>query len=53
MVSVKLADGVRLATLIDPTGTTEAALTLEFGRRFRSDALPDANRFTVLGSIRF
>ncbi|WP_183504278.1 ShlB/FhaC/HecB family hemolysin secretion/activation protein [Methylobacterium brachythecii] len=45
--------GLRLAALLDPTSATEANLTLEFGRRFRSDALPDANRFTVLGSIRF
>lgn len=45
--------GVRLATLLVPGTTTEAAITVEFGRRFRSDALPDANRVTVLGSIRF
>lgn len=45
--------GLRLATLLDPVRATEANLTVEFGRRFRSDALPDANRFTVLGSIRF
>ena len=45
--------GVRLAALIDPATATEASLILEFGRRFRSDALPDTNRFTVLGSVRF
>ncbi|WP_238183792.1 ShlB/FhaC/HecB family hemolysin secretion/activation protein [Methylobacterium trifolii] len=45
--------GLRLAALIDPAAATEASLILEFGRRFRSDALPDTNRFTVLGSIRF
>lgn len=45
--------GLRLASLLDPASATEANLTLEFGRRFRSDAIPDANRFTVLGSIRF
>ena len=45
--------GVRLATLLVPGTATEAAVTVEFGRRFRSDALPDANRVTVLGSIRF
>lgn len=48
-----LGIGLRLATLLDPVNATEANLTLEFGRRFRSDALPDGNRFTVLGSIRF
>lgn len=48
-----LGIGLRLATLLDPGSATEANLTLEFGRRFRSDALPDSNRFTVLGSIRF
>ena len=45
--------GLRLAAVIDPVSALEAGLTLEFGRRFRSDALPDANRFTVLGSLRF
>jgi hemolysin activation/secretion protein len=44
--------GVRLISQADPTGTL-TSLTLEFGRRFRDDALPDANRFTVLGSVRF
>ncbi|WHQ68593.1 ShlB/FhaC/HecB family hemolysin secretion/activation protein [Methylorubrum extorquens] len=44
--------GVRLLSQPDPTGTL-TTLTLEFGRRFRDDTLPDANRFTVVGSVRF
>lgn len=44
--------GVRLAAPLGPDGPL-ASLTLEFGRRFRDDSIPDANRFTVLGSVRF
>ena len=44
--------GLRLATSIDPY-FQQASLTLEFARRFRDDGLPDSNRFTVVGSIRF
>ncbi len=44
--------GVRLISQAEPTGTV-TSLTLEFGRRFRDDALPDANRFTVVGSLRY
>jgi hypothetical protein len=32
---------------------TQASLTVEFGRRYRDDRLPDANRFTVVGSLKF
>jgi hypothetical protein len=34
-------------------GLPQAAVTLEYGRRFRSDTLPDDNRFTVVSSLRF
>lgn len=44
--------GVRLGGLLAADGP-HASLTLEFGRRFRDDALPDSNRFTILGSLRF
>jgi hemolysin activation/secretion protein len=44
--------GLRLAATIDP-GFSFASLALEFGRRFRDDGLPDGNRFTVVGAIRF
>lgn len=44
--------GVRLGAPLGPEGPL-ASLTLEFGRRFRDDSIPDSNRFTVLGSIRF
>ncbi|WP_267359752.1 MULTISPECIES: ShlB/FhaC/HecB family hemolysin secretion/activation protein [unclassified Methylobacterium] len=44
--------GVRLVSQATPTDTL-TSLTLEFGRRFRDDTLPDANRFTVVGSIRY
>lgn len=44
--------GVRLVSQVAPTDTL-TSLTLEFGRRFRDDKLPDGNRFTVVGSIRY
>lgn len=44
--------GVRLLSQAEPTGTL-TTLTLEFGRRFRNDVLPDTNRFTVVGAIRY
>ena len=47
-----IGGGLRFAVPI-PGTTSQAALTTEFGRRFRDDALPDSNRFTVVGSIRF
>lgn len=47
-----LGFGVRLAAALDGEAT-QATLTLEYGRRFRDDAFPDANKFTLVGSIRF
>jgi hemolysin activation/secretion protein len=44
--------GVRLGAAIEPP-FTHATLSIEFGRRFRSDGLPDANRITLVGAIRF
>ena len=44
--------GVRFVSQAAPTDTL-TSLTLEFGRRFRDDNQPDANRFTVVGSIRY
>ena len=44
--------GLRLAATIDPD-FSYASLALEFGRRFRDDGLPDGNRFTIVGSVRF
>lgn len=44
--------GLRLAATLDPA-FSQASLTFEFGRRYRDDLQPDANRFTVVGSIRF
>ncbi|MCJ2012732.1 ShlB/FhaC/HecB family hemolysin secretion/activation protein [Methylobacterium sp. J-076] len=44
--------GVRFLSQASPTDTL-TSLTLEFGRRFRDDGLPDGNRFTVVGSIRY
>ncbi|GJD76413.1 hypothetical protein CFIICLFH_4671 [Methylobacterium goesingense] len=44
--------GVRMLSQAEPNGTL-TSLTLEFGRRFRNDALPDGNRFTVVGAVRF
>ncbi len=44
--------GVRFVSQAAPTDTL-TSLTLEFGRRFRDDKLPDGNRFTVVGSIRY
>jgi hemolysin activation/secretion protein len=45
--------GVRLGSTLVDRGLPQAALTLEFGRRFRSDTLPDDNRFTLVSSTRF
>ena len=47
-----LAVGLRFGATIDP-GFSDASLALEFGRAFRDDDEPDANRFTVVGSVRF
>ena len=44
--------GVRFLGTLNP-GFSQASLAFEFGRRFRDDYLPDANRFTVVGSVRF
>ena len=44
--------GVRLAATLDPS-FSQASLSLEYGRRFRDDRIPNDNRFTVVGSIRF
>ncbi len=44
--------GLRLAASPD-AGVSQASLTVEFGRRYRDDGLPDANRFTVVGSLKF
>ncbi len=44
--------GVRLAATLDPA-FSQASLALEFGRRYRDDLLPNSNRFTMVGSIRF
>ncbi|HVV94235.1 MAG TPA: ShlB/FhaC/HecB family hemolysin secretion/activation protein [Hyphomicrobiales bacterium] len=45
--------GVRLGSTVVVQGLPQAALTLEYGRRFRSDQLPDDNRFTLVSSTRF
>ncbi|WP_082145257.1 ShlB/FhaC/HecB family hemolysin secretion/activation protein [Microvirga massiliensis] len=47
-----LAVGLRFGATIDPN-FSDAYLALEFGRAFRDDNEPDANRFTFVGSIRF
>lgn len=47
-----LGGGVRFAMPI-PDTPAQATLALEGGRRFRNDGLPDSNRFTVVGAIRF
>ena len=44
--------GIRLAATLDPA-FSQASLSLEFGRRYRDDQLPNSNRFTMVGSIRF
>lgn len=44
--------GIRLAATLDPA-FSQASLSLEFGRRYRDDLLPDSNRFTMVGAIRF
>ena len=44
--------GVRFLGTLNP-GFSQASLAFEFGRRFRDDYLPDANRFTMVGSVRF
>lgn len=44
--------GLRLAAALDQT-FAQATLSLEYGRRFRDDRLPDSNRFTMVGAIRF
>lgn len=44
--------GMRLAATLDPA-YSQASLAIEFGRRYRDDLLPNANRFTMVGSIRF
>lgn len=44
--------GLRLAATLDPA-FSQASLALEFGRRYRDDLLPNSNRFTMVGSIRF
>lgn len=44
--------GLRLASALG-LALPQASVTLEFGRRFRDDRLPDANRFTMVGSLRF
>lgn len=44
--------GVRLGATLDPS-FSQASLTLEFGRRFRDDRVPNDNRFTMVGAIRF
>lgn len=44
--------GLRLAATLDPS-FSQASLALEFGRRYRDDLLPNSNRFTMVGSIRF
>jgi hemolysin activation/secretion protein len=44
--------GVRLVASPDG-GTTQGSLTLEYGRRFRDDNQPDANRFSLVGNVRF
>ncbi len=47
-----LGMGVQVAAIRDPR-FSDASLTLEFGRAFRDDAIPDENRFTVVESFRF
>ncbi len=47
-----LAVGLRFNATIDPA-FSDAFLALEFGRAFRDDNEPDANRFTFVGSVRF
>lgn len=47
-----LGIGLDLTTVIDPA-FSGASLTVEFGRAFRSDDLPDENRFTIVGSFQF
>ena len=44
--------GVRLAAPLDEA-FTQASLTLEYARRIRDDGFGDANRFNLVGSIRF
>lgn len=44
--------GLRLAATLDPS-FSQASLSFEFGRRYRDDQLPNANRFTMVGSVRF
>jgi hemolysin activation/secretion protein len=44
--------GLRLAATLNPS-FSQASLSLEFGRRYRDDLLPNSNRFTMVGSIRF
>lgn len=44
--------GIRLASIIGVT-VPQASLTLEFGRRLRDDRIPDGNRFTLVGALRF
>ncbi len=44
--------GLRLGATLDPS-FSQASLALEFGRQYRDDLLPNANRFTMVGSIRF
>lgn len=44
--------GLRLGATLDPS-FSQASLALEFGRQLRDDRLPNSNRFTMVGSIRF
>jgi hemolysin activation/secretion protein len=47
-----LGVGIEL-TAIREAGVSDASLTLEYGRGFRNDDLPDDNRFTFVGTFRF
>ena len=44
--------GIELTAIREP-GVSDASLTLEYGRGFRNDDLPDDNRFTLVGTFRF
>jgi hemolysin activation/secretion protein len=43
--------GLRVLTAMD--AFSQASLTIEYGRAYRDDGGPDANRFTLVGSVRF
>lgn len=43
--------GLRVLSAVDVF--SQASLTIEFGRAYRDDGGPDANRFTVVGAVRF